>query len=90
MNRRYEPWASGRSPTYSSRLNVVTFDQSRARAAVKRTSSSYSAIGVRPVASPKTRWGFSWRADASRAATTRAAVLASGNTVTLGLRTDSI
>jgi len=61
-----------------------------ARADVSRDSSSYNVIGVRPVASPKTRAGFSWSADASRAATTRAAVLASGNTVTLGLRTEII
>ena len=40
MNRRYEPGSPGCTPTNSSRLKVVTLDQSRARAAVSRTSSS--------------------------------------------------
>ena len=62
-------------------------DQSRPRAEVSRASSSYSAIGVRPVARPSTRAGFSWR---PRPAAPRRRGLRSGIRARyLGLRTKS-
>src|SRR5919197_2528126 len=59
-------------PTNSSRLNVVARLKSIRPARNNRTSSRYSGIGVRPVASPRTIEGFRASAHAMSAANARA------------------
>ncbi len=46
-------WSAG-SPTYSSSMNAVTPAKDRPSSVCRRTSSSYTANGLDPVASPIT------------------------------------
>src|SRR2546421_6099715 len=63
-------------PTNSSRLNVVARLKSIRPARNNRTSSRYSGIGVRPVASPRTIVGLAASARAMSAANDRATAVA--------------
>jgi hypothetical protein len=69
-------------PMYSSRLKVVTEEKSKASERCKSQSRWYTCSGVRPVASPRTAFGFLFTVSAIRRATRSLARWADGQIMT--------